>query len=131
MSKTPISASSDAAVTWVMPWSCAAGIRCVEMRPFVVAPQTKNVEDSNPKTPDPAAIASPSSAAEAPPGAGGGATQPSGAPKGVVPTSDGRFRISSATGGRTTKTAVAATTAAAQRQSNPETQARIGRNTSE
>ena len=26
-----------------MPWSCAAGIRCVETSPFVVAPQTKNV----------------------------------------------------------------------------------------
>ena len=42
-SKTPITASRLAAVTSDMPWSIAAGIRCVPMSPFVVAPQTKKL----------------------------------------------------------------------------------------
>ena len=43
MSKTPISASSDAAGTSPIPWSCAAGIRCVPIRPVVDAPQMKKL----------------------------------------------------------------------------------------
>jgi hypothetical protein len=63
-SKTPISASRPAAVTCVIPWSCAAGIRCVETRPFVVAPQTKNVPASSQKARE--RIAAPSASIAAP-----------------------------------------------------------------
>ncbi len=39
MSKSPTSASSDAAVVVGIPWSCAAGMKWVPTRPLVVAPQ--------------------------------------------------------------------------------------------
>lgn len=39
MSKTPITASSEAAVVSGMPWSWAAGMKWVPTRPFVLAPQ--------------------------------------------------------------------------------------------
>ncbi len=39
MSKTPTTASSPAAVVCAMPWSCAAGTKCVPISPLVVAPQ--------------------------------------------------------------------------------------------
>ena len=42
MSKTPIAASRPAPCTSVKPWSAQAAIRCVPIRPLVVAPQTKN-----------------------------------------------------------------------------------------
>ena len=53
-SKTPIIASNPAAATWVSPWSTAAGIRCVPIRPFVVAPQMKKLalRSQNVREPD-------------------------------------------------------------------------------
>ena len=47
MSNTPIAASSPAPCTSVKPWSAQAAIRCVPIRPFVVAPQTKNAKTSS------------------------------------------------------------------------------------
>ena len=46
-SKTPIVARSDAAATSPNPWSIAAGIRCVPIRPFVDAPQMKKLPASS------------------------------------------------------------------------------------
>jgi hypothetical protein len=47
MSNTPIAASRPAPCTWVNPWSAQAAMRCVPMRPLVVAPQTKNANTSS------------------------------------------------------------------------------------
>jgi hypothetical protein len=63
MSKTPMSASRPAAVTWVMPWSWAAGMRCVETSPFVVAPQMKKLPASSQKVGERQASRSPFTAA--------------------------------------------------------------------
>ncbi len=46
MSKTPTTASSPAAVVAGIPWSCAAGTKCVWMMPFVDQPQTQKVSTS-------------------------------------------------------------------------------------
>ncbi len=43
MLKTPITATSPAACTCEMPASPQIDIKCVPMKPFVVAPHTKNV----------------------------------------------------------------------------------------
>ena len=43
MSKMPIRASSPALVDAGIPWSCAAGMKCVPIRPFVDQPQIQNV----------------------------------------------------------------------------------------
>jgi hypothetical protein len=43
MSKMPTTASSPAAVVLGIPWSCAAGTKCVWMIPFVDHPQTQKV----------------------------------------------------------------------------------------
>ena len=52
MSKTPIRASSPAAVVCGMPWSWAAGMKCVPIRPFVDQPQIQNVPTRIQKTRD-------------------------------------------------------------------------------
>ena len=50
MSKTPITASSEAAATSGMPWSMEAGIRWVPMSPLVEAPQMKKEAARNQKS---------------------------------------------------------------------------------
>lgn len=75
MSKSPTRASSPAAVVSAMPWSCAAGTKCVPTRPLVVAPQIANPPASSQKGRVRAAAASaPSARVAAPPVAGGAAT---------------------------------------------------------
>ena len=76
MSKTPISASSDAAGTSPIPWSCAAGIRCVPIRPVVDAPQMKKLPVRSQKVFEWRASSRPWTAPRngLPPGAGGSAT---------------------------------------------------------
>ena len=51
MSKTPTSASRLAAVVSGRPWSCAAGMKCVPTRPFVVAPQIAKPPTRNQNVP--------------------------------------------------------------------------------
>jgi hypothetical protein len=51
MSRTPITASIPAAVVAVIPWSCAAGMKCTAISPTVVAPQTKKLAASAQKVP--------------------------------------------------------------------------------
>ena len=46
MSKIPIRASSPAAVVCGMPWSWAAGMKCVPIRPLVDQPQIQKVRNS-------------------------------------------------------------------------------------
>ena len=46
MSKTPISASRLAEVVSGMPWSCAAGMKWVPIRPLVDQPQIQKVRNS-------------------------------------------------------------------------------------
>ena len=46
MSKMPISASSEADVVAGMPWSCAAGMKWVPIRPLVDQPQIQKVRNS-------------------------------------------------------------------------------------
>ena len=46
MSKTPISASSEAEVVAGMPWSWAAGMKWVPIRPLVDQPQIQKVRNS-------------------------------------------------------------------------------------
>ena len=46
-SKPPISASTLAAVTAVMPKSWHSGMKCVPIRPLVDRPQTKKVKNSS------------------------------------------------------------------------------------
>jgi hypothetical protein len=59
MSKNPTVASKLAAVTSGIPWSIAAGIRCVPMRPLVEAPQMKKLPARSQKLPEPAPSRSP------------------------------------------------------------------------
>ena len=49
-SNTPTSASRLAAATSAMPWSCAAGIKCVPIRPLVESPHTKKDPDTYQKS---------------------------------------------------------------------------------
>jgi len=42
MSKTPMTASREAAAVISMPWSCAEGTKWVRISPFVEAPQMAN-----------------------------------------------------------------------------------------
>ena len=49
-SNTPIAASSPAPRTSLSPWSEQAAIRCVPIRPLVVAPQMKNAPASSQKS---------------------------------------------------------------------------------
>ena len=80
MSNAPMSARSAAALTCAIPWSCAAGIRCVETRPFVVAPHTKNVPARSQNVRERAPARSPFSTALRAGGAAGGSSQSAGAP---------------------------------------------------
>lgn len=67
ISKIPITASSEAAAVIGMPWSCAAGTKCVLTRPFVVAPQIAKVPASSQNGPVPAAETSARTARRAAP----------------------------------------------------------------
>ena len=114
----------------MIPWSCAAGIRCVEISPFVVAPHTQNVPARSQNTFVRIAIVSPLSAAPNAGAPAGGGCQPSSAPYGVSPMSSGRSRMKRSTTGRTSRSAKPAIASAAQRQSKPASQASAGRKTS-
>ena len=90
MSNRPTSASSPAAVVVGMPWSCAAGMKCVPTSPFVDAPQ----------------IAKPPASNQNAPGAGGEAQRVDGLPCGAagagtvgVTTSVGAVQRQSEVGG--------------------------------
>ena len=61
--QTPIAASMSAAPASEMPWSRQAGMKCVPMRPNVLAPHTKKLADRSQKSRDP--TASPSAASGA------------------------------------------------------------------
>ncbi len=126
-SKTPITASSEAAAVTGIPWSCAAGTKCVWTRPFVDAPQIAKVPASSQKGPVRAAENRTVTARLAAPGTGSGLGTNSFAPYGRRPTSAGWSRSSSQTKG-TTARAASATVTAAGRQSCSETiQDRRGR----
>ncbi len=51
MSKIPTTASSEAAAVCGIPWSWAAGMKCVPTRPLVEAPHTANDPARSQKTP--------------------------------------------------------------------------------
>ena len=77
MSKTPISASRLAAVVAGSPWSCAAGMKWVPIRPFVDQPQMQNDRNSaqNVHRRDTwTSVRTASRAAPGPPATGGGST---------------------------------------------------------
>jgi AraC-like DNA-binding protein len=86
MSNRPTSASRLAAVVSGMPWSCAAGMKCVAMRPLVLAPQIAKPPTSSQKVPVRDAERGTDSARLAEPPTGGGFRigVPSGAPSAVV-----------------------------------------------
>ncbi len=111
-SNTPTSASRLAAVVTGMPWSCAAGMKCVPTRPAVVAPQIANDPASSQNALLRAASRSTrserASALPSVTGAGGASV----APYGNRPRSAGRSRISSSTGTATTVDASETTTTA-------------------
>ena len=48
----PTRASRPAAVVWAMPWSWAAGMKCVWIRPLVDQPHTQKVRTSAQKAHD-------------------------------------------------------------------------------
>ncbi len=82
MSKRPISASRLAAAVSAMPWSWAAGMKCVPTRPFVVAPQIAKPPASSQNALVRLACRSAESARRAAPdvATGGGSTASGGAP---------------------------------------------------
>ena len=57
MSKMPISASREADVVSGIPWSCAAGMKCVPISPFVDQPQIQNDRNSAQNVQRPAGLA--------------------------------------------------------------------------
>lgn len=67
--KIPTSESNEAATVTGMPWSCAAGSKCVHITPFVDAPHTAKVPVSSQNGPVRAARASVRSTRRALPGA--------------------------------------------------------------
>ncbi|GAA3230114.1 hypothetical protein GCM10020256_43620 [Streptomyces thermocoprophilus] len=71
-SKTPMTASSEAAAVTGMPWSWAAGTKWVWMRPLVEAPQMAKVPASSQKGPVRTADSRTPTARRAAPGTGGG-----------------------------------------------------------
>ena len=81
-----MSASRLAARTSGMPWSCAAGMRCVPMRPLVDAPQMKNVavssQKSRERTPSPSAARATRAGLAPPPAAGSTRSPPNGGCRG-------------------------------------------------
>ncbi len=87
MSNSPTSASSPAAVVFGMPWSCAAGMKCVPIRPFVVAPQIAKPPASSQNCEVRDAIRSASIAAVAALPVRGGGTTSWSPPYGGSPTS--------------------------------------------
>lgn len=111
-SKTPMTASRDAAVVMGMPWSCEAGTKWVWISPLVEAPQIANVPASSQKGPVRAAEPSTVSARRAALGTGAGLGTNSSAPYGFWPTSAGWSRSSSQTNGTTASAARATVTAA-------------------
>jgi hypothetical protein len=121
MSKTPIRASRLALVVAGRPWSWAAGMKWVPISPLVDQPQIQKVPNRIQNVRDralslrvrTATVAAPTSLL-----AGGGGSQSSGAPYGVVPTSVGRSRIRSSTSG-TSNSAKAVTMPEAHRQPGP------------
>ena len=107
MSKTPITASSEAAAVTGMPWSCAAGTKWVFTRPFVEAPQIAKVPASS-QNGTGARRAETSARTRAPGGTpqrGGLRATNSVAPYGGRPTSAGWSRSSSQTNGTTASAA--------------------------
>jgi hypothetical protein len=83
MSKIPIRASRPAEVVAGMPWSWAAGMKWVPIRPLVDQPQTQNVRNSAQKVQVRLASRSVLSATAAGPGperTTGGSTYDAGAP---------------------------------------------------
>lgn len=72
MSKTPMTASSEAAAVMGMPWSWADGTKCVRIRPLVEAPQIANVPASSQNGPVRAASNSTRTVRAAAPRAGAG-----------------------------------------------------------
>ena len=133
MSKIPIRASRPALVVSGMPWSCAAGMKWVPIRPLVDQPQIQNVANRIQKVRDRALSRRVPSAILAAPRdslGGAGGTQPSSAPYGVVPTSAGWSRSTTQTSG-TSSSANPATRPAAHRQPGPSAScAMAGRKTS-
>ncbi len=111
MSKTPTRASRLAAVVFGMPWSCAAGMKCVPTRPLVVAPQIANPPASSQNARVLAASRRAVRAVRAafPVGFAGGSVMP---PRAVTPRSCGwsrrRQRISGTTASATPVTISAA-----------------------
>src|SRR5205807_1625144 len=108
-----------------IPWSCAAGMKCVPISPLVVAPQIANAPASSQKVPVREAWRSADSARRAAPvrcAGGGGASS---APYGVAPTSRGSSRNKKYTGG-TTANAAKPTVSAAARQPCAATRPRTG-----
>ena len=95
MSKTPIRASRLALVVSGMPWSWAAGMKCVPISPLVDQPQIQNVPIRIQKTRERALSRSVPRAMAAAPRSGGAAgrasaaTGSSSAPYAVRPTSAG------------------------------------------
>ena len=114
-SKTPTSASRLAAVVIGIPWSCAAGMKCVPTRPLVEAPQIAKPPTSNQNAGRwEANRSAPRAARAGEPAAGGGGTGAV-APYGSSPRSLGRSRSSRSTSG-TTASATAETVSEAARQ---------------
>src|SRR5690606_35283320 len=111
-SKTPMTASSDAAVVIGMPWSWEAGTKWVWISPFVEAPQIAKVPASSQKGPVRTAENSTVTARRAAPGTGAGLGTNSFAPYGFWPTSAGWSCSSSQTKGTTARAARATVTAA-------------------
>lgn len=129
MSKTPMTASSEAAAVMGMPWSWAEGTKCVRIRPLVEAPQIANVPASSQKGPVRAASTSTRTVRRAAPRAGAGFSAYS-PPYGASPTSAGWSRSSSQTNGTTTRAARATVTDAGRQPCRSTIQAHSGRKTS-
>lgn len=114
-SKTPITASSEAAAVMGMPWSWAAGTKWVWIRPFVDAPQIAKVPASSQNGPVRTALSSTETVRRAAPVTGSGFGTNSVEPYGFAPTSAGWSRSSNHTKG-TTASAARDTVTAAGRQ---------------
>ena len=129
-SKSPTSASRLAATVIGMPWSCAAGMKCVPIRPLVVAPQMAKLPASSQKTRvrDASTRARTATAALLPERAGRcGPGSSAVAPNACSPTSCGWSRISNRTSGTTARAATATVTEAGRHPWCSVSAARIGR----
>ena len=111
-SKTPMTASSEAAAVMGMPWSWAAGTKWVWIRPLVEAPQIAKVPARSQNGPVRTADSSTWTVRRAAPWTGAGFGTNSFAPYGFRPTSAGWSRSSSQTKGMTVRAARDTVTAA-------------------